>query len=111
MKRNKNRKTPSWYFCTYLQGLFRNIVEQAENSGIQNELLDKSQGILCAFDEAFEDVNNKQKRILQLYFVGELSYSEIAEHERVSYYQVEKTVRTIVQAVDEKLEKNKENEE
>ena len=109
MKRNKNRKTPSWYFCTYLQGLFRNIVEQAENSGIQNELLDKLQGILSAFDEAFEDVNNKQKRILQLYFVGELSYSEIAEQEKVSYYRVEKTVRTVVQAVDEKMKENKEN--
>lgn len=109
MKCNTKRKTPSWYFSTYLQGLFRHIVEQAESSGIQNELLDKSQNILKSFDEAFENVNNKQMRIMQLYFIGELTYSEIAKHEKVSYYQVEKTVKTIIQAVDEKMKENKEN--
>lgn len=109
MKCNTKRKTPSWYFSTYLQGLFRHIVEQAESSGIQNELLDKSQSILKAFDEAFENVNNKQRRIMQLYFIGELTYSEIAKQEKVSYYQVEKTVKTIIQSVDEKMKENKEN--
>lgn len=109
MKCNAKRKTPSWYFCTYLQGMFRHIVEQAESSGIKNELLDDSQRILKAFDEAFENVNNKQMRIMQLYFIGELTYSEIAKHEKVSYYQVEKTVKTIIQAVDEKMKENKEN--
>lgn len=107
MKCNTKRKTPSWYFSTYLQGLFRHIVEQAENSGIQNELLDKSQSILNAFDEAFENVNTKQMRIMQLYFIGELTYSEIANHEKVSYYQVEKTIKTIIQAVDEKMDNKK----
>ncbi|WP_311804330.1 hypothetical protein [Lactococcus lactis] len=107
MKCNTKRKTPSWYFSTYLQGLFRHIVEQAENSGIQNELLDKSQSILKAFDEAFENVNTKQMRIMQLYFIGELTYSEIANHEKVSYYQVEKTIKTIIQAVDEKMDNKK----
>lgn len=107
MKCNTKRKTPSWYISTYLQGLFRHIVEQAENSGIQNELLDKSQSILNAFDEAFENVNTKQMRIMQLYFIGELTYSEIANHEKVSYYQVEKTIKTIIQAVDEKMDNKK----
>lgn len=107
MKCNTKRKTPSWYFSTYLQGLFRHIVEQAENSGIQNELLDKSQSILKAFDEAFENVNNKQMRIMQLYFIGELTYSEIAKKEKVSYYLVEKTIKTIIQAVDEKMDNKK----
>lgn len=107
MKCNTKRKTPSWYFSTYLQGLFRHIVEQAENSGIQNDLLDKSQSILKAFDEAFENVNTKQMRIMQLYFIGELTYSEIANHEKVSYYQVEKTIKTIIQAVDEKMDNKK----
>ncbi|KSU18848.1 hypothetical protein LMG9449_1002 [Lactococcus lactis subsp. lactis] len=46
---------------------------------------------------------------MQLYFIGELTYSEIAKHEKVSYYQVEKTVKTIIQAVDEKMKENKEN--
>ncbi len=107
MKYNTKRKTPSWYFSTYLQGLFRHIVEQAENSGIQNELLDKSQSILNAFDEAFENVNTKQMRIMQLYFIGELTYLEIAKHEKVSYYQVEKTIKTIIQAVNEKMDNKK----
>lgn len=107
MKCNTKRKTPSWYFSTYLQGLFRHIVEQAESSGIQNELLDKSQSILKAFDEAFENVNNKQMRIMQLYFIGELTYSEIAKKEKVSYYLVEKTIKTIIQAVNEKMDNKK----
>lgn len=61
------------------------------------------------FDEAFENVNSKQMRIMQLYFIGELTYSEIAKHEKVSYYHIEKTVKTIIQAVDEKLKETKEN--
>ncbi|KSU23176.1 hypothetical protein M20_0247 [Lactococcus lactis subsp. lactis] len=46
---------------------------------------------------------------MQLYFIGELTYSEIAKQEKISYYQVEKTVNTIIQAVDEKMKETKEN--